>query len=163
MNIKKTEKYKGMFYLISFVAPSIWHVLEVQKMYVEGRRGGGGREGEGGKEAGKEREGRRGAGGREGREEGGKEEGRRQGEEGGREEIKETGKGGREGRGGTTRREGDRERERGQGRKGGRHVPDLITSRLGDPNPQFTIGRFPSTASVSCFLSAPGPGWPERK
>ena len=36
MNIK-TEKYKDMFYLINFYSPSAWHLLEVQKMYMEGR------------------------------------------------------------------------------------------------------------------------------
>lgn len=99
MSIKKTEKYKGMLYLISFVAPSIWHVLEVQKMYVEGRKGGGGREGS-----------RRQGGQGRGREGGGQEAGRRRRRKGGDKGDWERREGGRGGEG---------EREGREGREGG--------------------------------------------
>lgn len=85
-------------------------------------------------------------GGRWGRREGGEGGGRREGGGEGREGIKEAGNGGRD-----YLPEGGRER--------GRHVPDLITSSLGDPNPQIHNTNISlSTAGVSCFLSAPGPG-----
>lgn len=91
MNIKKTEKYKDTFYLINFVAPSIWHVLEAQKN-VYGRKGG--------------REGGQGEGTQEGK------------EGGGREEIKETGKERRE-EGEGLRGGRERGRKGREGREGG--------------------------------------------
>lgn len=41
MNVKETEECKDMFDVITFRSPSVWRVLEVQNMCVEGRKGGG--------------------------------------------------------------------------------------------------------------------------
>lgn len=46
MNIKDREEYKAMFYFIDFCSPSVWHVLEVQKVCGRKKRREGGRKGD---------------------------------------------------------------------------------------------------------------------